>query len=248
MRNVKSQEVKSQALSRALLRVDGRPVEVTMRLNPRARRLIVKVHPSTGEVTVVAPTKRAMAHALDFAQGQTDWIATKLAHVPVQVPLAPGSRIPFCGVMHTIVSRTNGPAPVWIEDGEEPRLCVAGRAEHASRRILDFLKKEARRILSERSTHFAEKLGLKPRRIVIRDTTSRWGSCSAQGVLSYSWRLILAPSDVLDYVVAHEVAHLVEMNHSARFWRQVSLLMPGYEGPQAWLAGNATQLHRYDVR
>ena len=241
-------KTKSLPLSRALLKIDGRSVEVTTRLNPRARRLIVKVHPTTGEITVVAPSQRAMTHALDFARGESDWIAKKLARVPEPVLFEIGATIPFRGRAHRIVSGERGPAPVWREDAAEPRIRVSGRPEHAARRVRDFLKHEARHLLAERTAIYAAKIGKKVLRVSIRDTASRWGSCSAKGVLSFSWRLIMAPDDVLDYVVAHEVAHLVEMNHGPRFWRLVSLLMPDYEAQQIWLSRNATQLHRYDPR
>jgi predicted metal-dependent hydrolase len=232
----------SIALSRALLKIDGRAVEVTTRLNPRARRLIVKVHPSTGEITVVAPSKRAMSHALDFARGESDWIAKKLARVPQPVAFDIGAEIPLRGRMMRIEAGAHGPAPVWIEGAV---VRVSGRPEHAPRRIRDFLKREARQRLGERTAYFSQFVTQKPKRIVIRDTASRWGSCSATRVLSYSWRLIFAPDDVLDYVVAHEVAHLVEMNHGARFWRLVGEMMPGYERHQGWLSSHGTELHRY---
>lgn len=241
-------KTKSLPLSRALLKIDGRSVEVTTRLNPRARRLIVKVHPTTGEITIVAPSQRAMSHALDFARGESDWIAKKLARVPAPVVFEIGATIPFRGRAHRIVAGERGPVPVWREDTAEPRIRVSGRPEHAARRVRDFLKHEARDRLAERTADYAAKIGKKVLRVTIRDTASRWGSCSAKGVLSYSWRLILAPDAVLDYVVAHEVAHLVEMNHGPRFWRQVSMLMPDYEAQQTWLSRNATQLHRYDPR
>jgi predicted metal-dependent hydrolase len=241
-------ETISLPLSRALLKIDGRAVEVTMRLNPRARRLIVKVHPSTGEITVVAPSKRAMSHALDFARGESDWIAKKLARVPQPVHFEIGSKIPFRGSEYRIVAGERGPGPVWIDEAEEPMIRVSGRPEHVGRRVRDFLKSEARKRLAERTAHFAGKVGKKSTRLSIRDTVSRWGSCSVKGTLSYSWRLILAPDAVLDYVVAHEVAHLVEMNHGQRFWRLVAQLMPNYEPLQGWLTRNATQLHRYNLR
>src|SRR5690242_18614616 len=145
---------KSVALSRALMKIDGREVEVTVRLNPRARRLIVKVHPSTGEITVVAPSARAMSHALEFARGEADWIKTKLARVPAPVALRLDALVPFRGRPHRIVSREKGPAPVWI-DGTDPLICISGRAEHTERRVRDFLKLQARNRLGERSAHFA---------------------------------------------------------------------------------------------
>ena len=231
---------------RELLRIEGRAVEVTMRLNPRARRLIVKVHPSTGEVTVVAPSQRALDRALDFARGETPWIARQLARVPKPIPLVLGARVPFQGIERTILRGDPGNSPVWQD--EAGNLCVTGREEFAPRRVLDFLKREARRSLEARSIEFAASLGTKPHRIAIRDTASRWGSCSASKSISFSWRLILAPAEVFDYVVAHEVAHLREMNHGPRFWRLVRSLVADIDAPQAWLRTNGAALHRYAAR
>jgi len=234
---------------RELLRIDGDSVPVTLRLNPRARRLIVKVHPSTGEVTVVAPSRRALDNALAFARSETDWIKKRLARVPKPVPLGFGERIPYRGELHQIVEGEKGRAPAWIdeEDGE-PVILVSGHPQHAERRVLDFLKREARRVLDERVMHHAAKIGIKPRRITVRDTASRWGSCSAARSLSFSWRLILAPDYVLDYVVAHEMAHLKEMNHGPRFWKLVDLLVDDVRRAQRWLSEHGTVLHRYAPR
>jgi predicted metal-dependent hydrolase len=236
----------SQGSKRELLRIDGRAVEVTLRLNPRARRLIVKVNPSTGEVIVVAPSQRSLDRALDFARGETPWIARQLARVPKQVHFAAGARIPFHGVERTILKGEAGRGSVWLD--EDGHIRVSGRAEHAPRRLLDFLKREARKALEARSIEFAARLGTKPRRIAVRDTASRWGSCSVNRSISYSWRLILAPGFVLDYVVAHEVAHLIEMNHGPRFWRHVRSLTPDIVAPQVWLKKHGVALHRYAAR
>jgi len=231
---------------RELLRIDGRAVEVTMRLNPRARRLIVKVHPSTGEVTVVAPSRISLNRALDFARGEAPWIARQLARVPEQVALVPGARIPFRGVECSILSAETGRGPVWPDS--DGHLRVSGRAEHVPRRVLDFLKREARKSLEARSLEFASRLGTRPRHVTVRDTASRWGSCSANRSISYSWRLILAPAFVLDYVVAHETAHLLEMNHGPRFWRLVRSLTPEISSAQSWLKEYGVALHRYAAR
>src|SRR5512146_2578793 len=142
-------KVKRQLAGRELLRIDGDFVPVTLRLNPRARRLIVKVHPSTGEVIVVAPSQRSLGRALEFARGETPWIARQLARVPQQVHLAPGARIPFRGVERTILRGEAGRGSVWLD--EDGHIRVSGRAEHAPRRLLDFLKREARKTLENRS-------------------------------------------------------------------------------------------------
>jgi hypothetical protein len=232
---------------RELLRIDGRPVAVTVRLNPRATRLIVKVHPSTGEVSVVAPSRRALDSAMDFARSEASWIARRLAHVPDPIELEPGALIPYRGDVHTIHAAARGPAPVWIDRGARS-IRVSGLSEHAPRRLLDFLKREARRILDARVKEFSTRIGVAPKRITVRDTASRWGSCSTTRAISFSWRLILAPPFVLDYVVAHEVAHLKHMNHGARFWSLVRELVGNVEKPQDWLNKNGPLLHRYAPR
>jgi len=235
-----------QGSKRELLRIEGRAVEVTLRLNPRARRLIVKVHPSTGEVTVVAPSHRSLDRALDFARGEIRWIARQRARVPPAVYLGLGASIPLRGRDCLVVKGEAGRGSAWQDvDGH---IRVSGREEHVPRRLLDFLKREARKTLEARALAFAARLGTKPRRVAVRDTASRWGSCSASRSISYSWRLILAPEFVLDYVVAHEVAHLLEMNHGARFWRLVRSLVPDIDRPQEWLKRNGVALHRYAAR
>jgi len=237
-----------QLARRELLRIDGEPVSVTIRHNPRARRLIIKVHPTTGEVTVVAPSKRALDHALDFARSEQDWIKRRLASVPRIVEIALGATILFLGKEHLVTPGAKGVAPVWVEEEDGTRFIrVGGRAEHAPRRLLDFFKREARGTLAARTVELAAKIGQRPARISVRDTQSRWGSCSTERMLSYSWRLILAPPFVLDYVVAHEVAHMRHMNHGPRFWKLVRELSPESDAAQDWLGRNGPLLHRYAV-
>jgi predicted metal-dependent hydrolase len=230
---------------RELLKIEGRAVELSVRLNPRARRLIVKVHPTTGEVTVTAPSQRALERAMEFARGQSDWIARQLSHVPALVKLGAGSVVPFRGVDHDVRQGESGRGPVWIADGA---IHVAGRKEHHPRRLTDFLKREARRELEARVLAHAARIGARHTQLTVRDTASRWGSCSAQRSLSFSWRLILAPPFVLDYVVAHEVAHMREMNHGPKFWKLVQELVGDFHRPQKWLRDHGASLHRYALK
>ena len=130
-------------------------------------------------------------------------------------------------------------------EGAPPSLCVTGDMSHAPRRLKDWLSSQAKKDLSSRVLWHSRNLGLKARHITIRDQTTRWGSCSSRGHLSFSWRLILAPTHVLDYVAAHEVAHLQEMNHGPCFWELVRLTMPNMDEARLWLKENGAKLHRY---
>jgi hypothetical protein len=154
-------------------------------------------------------------------------------------------RFPFRGVPHEIRHCGKGGAkPVW-RDSEAKILWVCGRIEHAPRRLGDFLKREARTLCEARALEYAQMIGVAPSRITMRDTASRWGSCSAARAISFSWRLIFAPDFVRDYVVAHEIAHLREMNHGARFWKLLNSLNPDVDAAQAWLKSHGRGLQRY---
>jgi predicted metal-dependent hydrolase len=163
--------------------------------------------------------------------------------MPPAIAFAPGTMVPFHGSPHQIRhSVAKGPAPVW-RDGDQ--ILVSGKVEHIRRRLTDFFKREAKKMLEARALEYGGLLGVRPSRVVVRDTASRWGSCSSGRSLSFSWRLILAPDFVLDYVVAHEVAHLREMNHSPRFWAHVKSLVPDMDSPQDWLKAHGRELQRY---
>ncbi len=156
--------VRRDMARRALLRIDGRSVEVTLQLNRRARRLIVKVHPSTGEVTVVAPSKRAFSEALDFARTESDWISRRLKNVPRPVEFELGARIPLRGEMHVIRRGEERNRPVWVDRSEEePIIRVSGWGEHTERRVFDFLKREARKSFDQHVMVYADMIGVRPR-------------------------------------------------------------------------------------
>jgi predicted metal-dependent hydrolase len=158
--------------------------------------------------------------------------------------------VPLRGVDTRIVHRRGTRGTVWLETGVsgEPLLCVAGSEPHIPRRVRDYLKREAKADLDTASKRAADALGVTIKRVSVRDQSSRWGSCSTTGVLSYSWRLILAPPFVLDYLAAHEVAHLVEMNHSRAFWKLVERICPHMTRAKTWLDAHGTALHRYGMR
>jgi len=224
---------------------DGTSYPVELKRHAQARRYTLRIRAADRTVVLTMPLRGSVKEAKSFAERNGGWIAARLKRLPQPIPFAEGLELPLRGVPHRIVHRaTRG--TVWTETGDDmPLLCVAGEPAHLARRLQDFLKREARRDLEAASRRYAAQLDVKVRRISVRDQVSRWGSCTAAGVLSYSWRLILAPPYVLDYLAAHEVAHLVEMNHSRRFWRVVGSICPDWQRAKGWLATHGNALHRY---
>jgi predicted metal-dependent hydrolase len=222
---------------------------VRLRRHRQARRYTLRIDAPTREVVLTMPPRGSVREAKEFAQKHGGWIAARLKRLPEATPFAHGVEVPLRGEPHRIVHRRGERGTVWIEtDGSGQRLlCVAGEPPHVDRRISDFLKREAQRDLDAASRGYAAQIGVSIKRICVRDQSSRWGSCSNTGVLSFSWRLILAPPFVLDYLAAHEVSHLVELNHSPRFWRLVKRLYPQLERAKVWLDANGTDLHRYGL-
>lgn len=231
------------------LSVQGIGVPVEVRRNASARRLTLRVSKTRRAVVVTLPSTCRIEEADKFLRTHADWVRDRQGRVPEPVPLADGATIPLRGHPHRVclVGPARGAQVVRIENPARgiPRLNVAGRAEHAARRLKDWLVAEAHKDLDARVAWHAGKLGTRARHITLRDQTTRWGSCSANGLLSFSWRLILAPTYVLDYVAAHEVAHLLEMNHGPRFWKLVEACVPNLEEAKHWLRHEGTDLHRY---
>jgi hypothetical protein len=222
---------------------------VRLRRHRQARRYTLRIHSVTREVVLTMPPRGSLRQAQEFAQKHGGWIAARLGRLPEPTPFAHGTVIPLRGVDHRIEHRRGERGTVWLDNSEagEPLLCVAGEEPHVARRVADYLKREVRRDLEAASRRAAAGLGVTFRRVSIRDPSSRWGSCSTTGVLSYSWRLIFAPPFVLDYLAAHEVAHLVEMNHSRRFWRVVEGICPNVARAKSWLDAHGADLHRYGM-
>ncbi len=226
---------------------DGSTYPVLVRRHRQARRYTLRIQAATREVILTIPPRGTLTEASAFAQKHGGWIAARLGRLPEAIPFADGVVLPLRGVPHRITHRGRSRGTVWTElaAGGDALLCVAGLAPHIERRVGDFLRREAKRDLEAACGRYADALGLAFRRVTVRDQSSRWGSCSTAGMLSFSWRLILAPSQVLDYLAAHEVAHLLEMNHSARFWRLVQRICPDHQSAKAWLDAHGADLHRY---
>ena len=220
---------------------------VILRRRATARRMTLRVSSATRDVVLTVPEHTDLTAATRFADGHGAWIAARLAKVPERVTFSQGVLIPLRDVPHRIVhwSNVRGATASTATPAGEPINAVAGEAPHVARRVKEFLEREARRDLVVAVKHYTEALETPAKRITVRDTKSRWGSCSASGCLNFSWRLILAPPFVLDYLAAHEVAHLKEMNHSHRFWRMVHKLCPHTEDAERWLKRHGTDLHKY---
>lgn len=229
------------------LALDGEALRVAVRRHPQARRLTLRVRAASRDVTLTAPPHVALATARDFVQRHREWVRVRLGRLPEVVRFEPGATIPLRGQPHRIVHAPAARGTVWVgaEAGAGPALHVAGEAPHVARRVADHLKREARRDLAAAVQRHAHALGVEVGRITLRDTASRWGSCSAQGDLSFSWRLIMAPPMVLDYLAAHEVAHRLELNHSPAFWRAVERIFPARREAESWLRHHGASLHRY---
>lgn len=213
-----------------------------LRQSRRARHLSLRLDPADDAVELILPRGVALAEGLRFAEEKSGWLLTRIALRPPRVPFQPGAVIPYRGSDHVVEHRPDARRGVWREEG---RIVVSGELVFLARRLGDWLKREAERLLSERAREKATALARPLGRIAVRDTTSRWGSCAAGGAINFSWRLVLAPDSVLDYVVAHEVAHLVHPNHGRRFWRLVEQLTPEVEASCDWLRRHGERLLRY---
>ena len=226
------------------LTVNGQGFQVLLSEHARARRISLRVDPIQGCVILVKPRRTSKATALAFAQEKASWISDRLSELLPPVPFSDGIAVPILGSMHTICWQPDARRGVWREPDT---LNVSGSVGHMSRRVHDWFKQEARKIISPVAHAYAEKLDKAVTALSFRDTRSRWGSCTIDGKLSFSWRLLMAPASVLNYVVAHEVSHLCELNHSARFWNTVDRLVEDRHTPTAWLKEHGSQLHRYGL-
>lgn len=227
--------------------IDGSEVQISFHRNARARRIVLRVSPGHRGIRITLPPGVSERSGLDFAIREARWIKAQLAHVPERRPFAPDTMLPLRGRSHRLAHRPGQRGTAWCEDTVTgpPLLCVAGPLEHFPRRVEDWLKTQARTDLLAASEAYAHRMNVRFKRLALRDQRSRWGSCSATGALSYSWRLVLAPPFVLDYVAAHEVAHLVEMNHGPDFWTLVHGHCLHTDEARHWLKRHGAGLHHY---
>lgn len=222
--------------------LDPPGVRVALRRSARARRFTLTVSRVDGTPQLTLPQRASLAEARDFLVRQAGWLDAAIARVPPERVVAVGRAFPFRGGSVVLTLRPAGPrrAPA-LEGG---RLMVSGPASEAPIRAMGFVKEAARAELAPAARAYAARLGREAGPITLRDTRSRWGSCASSGALSFSWRLAMAPPEVLDYVAAHEAAHLVEMNHGPDFWALVDGLRPDWRECRDWLRRHGPELHR----
>jgi predicted metal-dependent hydrolase len=229
------------APAQSLLPLAPPPPVICWRRSDRARRVSLRIDARSGQVVVTLPKRAAKSAGMALLNANAAWIAARLAALPEAVRFEPGSSVTIDGIPHPIAHAPDQRGGAWIEGGV---LHVAGAPEFIARRVADFLRGEARRRFAAQSLAKAREAGATPRRVTVKDTRSRWGSCSPDGVLMFCWRLIMAPPFVQDYVVAHEVAHLHHLNHGPGFWRLCESLSPHRSRAEAWLQREGAGLLR----
>lgn len=242
---------KSKTISSSNTTFDGVDAPVEVRRHPSARRMTLRVSRTKRAVIVTVPMQCGLDEAGLFLNRHLDWVRERLGNVPKPVPFADGMVMPVRGALHRVMFTGETNTRLLVEAfpaaaaSTACELRVHGRRDGAPRFLRGWLADQAREDLDGYVRAHCGTLGVRAKRICVRDQTSRWGSCSTTGVLSFSWRLVLAPPVILDYVAAHEVAHLAEMNHGPRFWALVRQTMPQMDEAKRWLLHYGTELHRY---
>ena len=225
----------------ASVRIRNEQVPLNVRISARARRIKIRLEASR-QLTLVVPKQLEAQQALTFLKQEEAWIDRQLTRLEKPVELKPGVTLPLYGEEHILV---HDPALRGLGAREDGVLILSGSAEFFKRRFEDWAKKDIKGYLRENVDVYSRKMGVRAGRITVRDQKSRWGSCSSKGHLNFSWRLIFMPRHVSGYVIAHEVAHLVHMDHSAAFWALVESHYPEMKSAKMWLKKNGSSVHRY---
>jgi predicted metal-dependent hydrolase len=242
LRQLKPPPQRSEARERTH-RVADRELPLRIVENDRAKRLTLRIETGGRGLRITVPPGLRQGEVERFLDRHRGWLETKLAKVPDKPQVRPGTKLPLRGKPLLIVHEPGkrGTAAVGEVDGA-PVLIVHGERRHLPRRLADFLKREAKREIEPLVAKHTAKIGRAAKAVRFKDTSSRWGSCTSDGTLSFSWRIMMAPPTVIDYLVAHEVAHLREMNHGPKFWTLCKELCPRTEEARAWLKRNGNAL------
>ena len=223
------------------LALPGGPAMICWRRHAKARRITLRIDARQGAVVVTLPKRAGRSAGLALVKENAAWVSDRLAALPASAPFADGASVTIDGVAHMIRHSPTDVGGAWLANGA---IHVSGDAHFLPRRVGDFLRTEARRRFALQAAAKAGHAGLRLRRVTVKDTRSRWGSCSSDGVLMFCWRLLMAPPYVQDYVVAHEVAHLRHMDHGPGFWVLTDMLSPHRTRASAWLAAEGARLLR----
>ena len=234
----------SAAHEPVIIDISGAPVTVTLRTNARAKRLVLRLAKDGKGAVLTVPKRVARHKVLSFLDKSKDWLEQQLVREQSKVGLSTTGILPLRGEPYKVVA-TGGRRGVVSLDHGRKTIHVPGDPAHVDRRLKDWLKTHALEELTVASRRYAVAMETDVKRISVRDQKSRWGSCSAAGDLSYSWRLILAPTFILEYVVAHEVAHRLHMNHGTRFWRLVMKHNPDVHAAKIWFRQHGPTLHHH---
>lgn len=230
-----------------VLNIDGRFMPLVIRQNERSTRITLRIEPGGRSLKMTVPPGLDDHEVTDFLERYRGWLSVRLARLDVHDGLRHGGELLLRGVLHRIhhTGQLRGLTAAVLEEGQSV-LRVGGLEEHIGRRISTYLKKEARADLEPLVMRYAAEVGRPVKSLAFKDTRSRWGSCSWDGNLSFSWRIVMAPPLVIDYLAAHEVAHLKEMNHGPRFWGLCKQLCPEMDKAKAWLKRHGSGLHAID--
>lgn len=226
------------------LQVGEEVLPLVIKRNRRAKRICLRYDPTGHTINLTLPRHARMSEGLSFLNQKSDWLITTLQEMPCKKQIKPGVIIPLFGervrIKHDASLRC-----AWKL--EKDVLTVSGKREHFERKVMEAIKKMAKKHISDLANYQSRRIGRNINRITVRDTRSRWGSCSSAGNLSFSWRLIFAPYEVFEYVVAHEVSHLRHMNHGARFWELCGFLCPNADIAKEWLRVHGKELYRFNA-
>ena len=223
--------------------VGGRTLPLRIVQNARARRLTLRIDAGGRGLRITVPPGLPTGEVDRFLTRHSGWLEKRLSALPDRPQVRPGIKLPLRGVPHLVVHEPERRGTVELRPGPSgPELAVRGDRRHLPRRVADFLKREAKAEIESLVERHTATVGRRAKAIRFKDTTSRWGSCSADGTLSFSWRIMMAPRPVINYLVAHEVAHLREMNHGPHFWTLCAELCPDTERCRAWLKKNGNAL------
>lgn len=226
-----------------IVMVEGEALAVMLKRHAKARRMTLRQSRDGEQFILTVPRRHSRKAAEAFLNASASWMQKTRSKLPAIIPAADGGRILLRGEHYTIAATGRLRGLVSVDDDTRV-IAVPGAPPHMKRRLTEWLKREAEKDLYEASQRYASVMNVTVKRLSVRDQKSRWGSCNSDGVLSYSWRLIMAPPMVLDYVAAHEVAHLREMNHGPRFWRLVLSHCTSARTAKGWLKQHGQTLHR----